>query len=144
MPKENCEPREVSNRSGVRFIAHKVNNVWYAYAYGLTQPVQTSETLEGLRLRLNQFTAIDIQRMTAGSSIQSSNINVLSNDSIPPTPNDRALVDWVYDALRGAGFRDPPILYISEALNIARASGRQAAIHFIEDRRQMFLPPSSD
>lgn len=140
MPRYNCEPREIVNRNGVTFIAYKTRGVWYAHFTGGGDPIQSSETLEGLKFRLQQYSHTDAQRLTSAGST--------ANQDFPRTSgrsnnlSDVQVREWVQDALRHAGFGfDPPELYLNEAIDITLRQGRGAAIAYISERRDFFLPP---
>lgn len=141
MPIYNCEPREVSNRNGVRFIAYKHEGVWFAHFPGGGNPVQSSGTLEGLKLRLQQYTLLDAQRLSPG-------LNSSTKSYTPrPEPNSAfsavQVREWVRAALANAGFgEDPPTLYLNEASDIAFREGKDAAIAYIAEKKTLFLPPS--
>jgi hypothetical protein len=141
MPRYNCEPREISNRNGVRFVAYKQEGVWFAHFPGGRDPVQSSDTLDGLKLRLQQYTLLDAQRLSPGvtTAANSSNRRSEHNSAFSAVQ----VREWVRAALASAGFgEDPPTLYLNEASNIHLNMGKDAAIAYIAEKKSLFLPPS--
>lgn len=103
--------------------------------------MQSSGTLEGLKLRLQQYTLLDAQRLSPG-------LNSSAKSYAPPPERNSTFSavqvrEWVRAALANAGFgEDPPTLYLNEASDIVFREGKDAAIAYIAEKRTLFLPPS--